>query len=112
MEIDGIYRQPTFLYESLWSVLGFIIIIILRKKADFFKQGEVALSYVIWYSFGRFFIEGMRTDSLYLLGELRVSQLLSALLFIGAWAILIWRRKKVTNLKLYNRSYGKDQFII
>lgn len=112
MEIEGIYRQPTFLYESLWNVLGFIIIIILRKKANFFKQGEVALSYVIWYSFGRFFIEGMRTDSLYLFGELRVSQLLSALLFIGAWAILIWRRRKVTNLKPYNRSYGKDQFII
>lgn len=112
MEIDGIYRQPTFLYESVWNFIGFIVLIILRKQKGFFKQGEVALAYVIWYSFGRFFIEGMRTDSLYIVGDLRVSQLLSVILFVGAWAILIWRRKKTDHLKAYNRSYGENQAII
>lgn len=112
MNIDGAYRQPTFLYESIWNVLGFIILIVLRKQKRFFKQGEIALAYVIWYSFGRFWIEGMRTDSLYLVGDIRVSQVLSILLFVGAWAILIWRRKTNKELKAYNRSYGKDEALI
>ncbi|WFC01503.1 prolipoprotein diacylglyceryl transferase [Pediococcus pentosaceus] len=92
MLIDGAYRQPTFLYESLWDILGFIVLMSLRHKKHLFKQGEVFLSYVIWYAFGRFFVEGMRTDSLMLLG-IRVSQWLSVILFIGAIGILVFRRK-------------------
>ena len=111
MYIDGIYRQPTFLYESMWSLLGVIILLLLRKKAHLLKKGEIALLYLIWYSFGRFFIEGMRTDSLYLLDTIRVSQLLSAVLFIGAIILFIWRRKK-GNLPDYDRSLGKNQLII
>ena len=84
MNIDGAYRQPTFLYESVWNVLGFIVLILLRKKKGLLKEGEVFLGYLIWYGFGRFFIEGMRTDSLYLFGPIRVSQVLSAVLFFGA----------------------------
>ncbi|KAF0466750.1 prolipoprotein diacylglyceryl transferase [Pediococcus pentosaceus] len=94
MLIDGAYRQPTFLYESLWDVLGFIVLMSLRHKKHLFKQGEVFLSYVIWYAFGRFFVEGMRTDSLMLLG-IRVSQWLSVILFIGAIGILVFRRKSM-----------------
>ena len=93
MNIDGAYRQPTFLYESVWNVLGFIVLILLRKKKGLLKEGEVFLGYLIWYGFGRFFIEGMRTDSLYLFGPIRVSQVLSAVLFFGAIIVLIWRRK-------------------
>lgn len=111
MYIDGIYRQPTFLYESMWSLLGVIILLLLRKKAHLLKKGEITLLYLIWYSFGRFFIEGMRTDSLYLLDTIRVSQLLSAVLFIGAIILFIWRRKK-GNLPDYDRSLGKNQLII
>ncbi|MDB7086152.1 prolipoprotein diacylglyceryl transferase [Enterococcus sp. DIV1368b] len=111
MYIDGIYRQPTFLYESVWSLIGVIILLSLRKKTHLLKKGEIALIYLIWYSFGRFFIEGMRTDSLYLLDTIRVSQLLSAVLFIGAIVLFIWRRKK-GNLPDYDRSLGKNQFII
>jgi len=111
MYIDEAYRQPTFLYESVWNTLGFIVLIILRKKTGLLKEGEVFLGYLIWYGFGRFFIEGMRTDSLYLFGDIRVSQALSALLFIGAIAVLIWRRKKQA-LKDYNRGYGNNQFLI
>ena len=111
MYIDEAYRQPTFLYESVWNVIGFIVLIFLRKKTGLLKEGEVFLSYLIWYGFGRFFIEGMRTDSLYLFGGIRVSQALSALLCFGAIALLIWRRKKQA-LKDYNRSFGKNQAII
>lgn len=111
MYIDEAYRQPTFLYESVWNVIGFIVLIFLRKKTGLLKEGEVFLSYLIWYGFGRFFIEGMRTDSLYLFGYIRVSQALSALLFFGAIGLLIWRRKNQT-LKDYNRSFGKNQTII
>jgi phosphatidylglycerol:prolipoprotein diacylglycerol transferase len=94
MLIDGAYRQPAFLYESLWDILGFIVLMSLRHKKHLFKQGEVFLSYVIWYAFGRFFVEGMRTDSLMLLG-IRVSQWLSVILFIGAIGILVFRRKSM-----------------
>lgn len=94
MLIDGAYRQPTFLYESLWDILGFIVLMSLRHKKHLFKQGEVFLSYVIWYAFGRFFVEGMRTDSLMLLG-IRVSQWLSVILFIGAIGILVFHRKSM-----------------
>ncbi|WP_442760081.1 prolipoprotein diacylglyceryl transferase family protein, partial [Enterococcus italicus] len=111
MYIDGAYRQPTFLYESLWTFIGFFVLILLRKKTGLLNQGEVAISYVIWYSFGRMFIEGMRTDSLYLYGDIRVSQLLSLLLFIGAIIVFIWRRKKTT-LKPYLRSYGPDEWLV
>lgn len=91
MQIKGVYYQPTFLYESLWDIAGFILLIVLRQKKNLFKRGEVFFSYVIWYSFGRFFIEGMRTDSL-MLGFLRVSQWLSAILFIGA--IIFWYARR------------------
>jgi phosphatidylglycerol:prolipoprotein diacylglycerol transferase len=105
MNIDGTYHQPTFLYESLWNVLGFIVLIFLRKKQHFLKEGEVFLSYLIWYSFGRFFIEGMRTDSLYAFGQIRVSQVVSLVLFFGAIITIIVRRKKAT-LKFYDRNHG------
>lgn len=111
MYIEGAYRQPTFLYESVWNFLGFIFLIFLRKKYRGLKQGEVALGYVIWYSFGRFFIEGMRTDSLYFLNLLRVSQMLSLILFVGAVVLLIIRRKQ-TNLKNYDRTKGFNQSLL
>ncbi|MGB3160013.1 MAG: prolipoprotein diacylglyceryl transferase [Carnobacterium sp.] len=88
MNINGTYYQPTFLYESLWSLLGFCVLIILRNRKKLLRQGEVALSYVLWYSTGRFFIEGMRTDSLWIGDLIRVSQALSLVLVIGA--IIIW----------------------
>ncbi|WP_262316664.1 prolipoprotein diacylglyceryl transferase [Lacticaseibacillus parakribbianus] len=93
MLIDGAYRQPTFLYESAWNVAGFVLIMSVRHHKGWFKQGEVFLSYVMWYSFGRFFVEGMRTDSLYMLPGLRVSQLLSIVLFAAA-AFMWWYRRR------------------
>ncbi|MBA1434421.1 prolipoprotein diacylglyceryl transferase [Bombilactobacillus bombi] len=93
MLINGHFRQPTFLYESLWNLIGLIILLFLRQQPHLFKQGEVFLSYVLWYSLGRFFVEGMRTDSLYW-WPLRVSQVLSVILFIGAVIIIIYRRRQ------------------
>lgn len=84
MNISGAYRQPTFLYESMWNVVGFILIMSIRHHQGWFKQGEIFLSYVMWYAFGRFFVEGMRTDSLYLIPGLRISQALSIVLFVVA----------------------------
>ena len=84
MNINGTYYHPTFLYESLWSLLGFVLIVTIRNRKQLLRQGEVALSYVLWYSVGRFFIEGMRTDSLWIGKWIRVSQALSLALFIGA----------------------------
>lgn len=101
MLIGGAYRQPTFLYESLWSFMGFVVLMSLRHYPHLFRQGEVFLSYVLWYSFGRFFIEGMRTDSLMLGGVIRVSQLLSVVLFVGALIIWIYRRRSATPLAEY-----------
>ncbi|MDT2759673.1 prolipoprotein diacylglyceryl transferase [Enterococcus xiangfangensis] len=111
MYIDGAFRQPTFLYESVWSFLGFVLILFIRKNGKI-KRGELFLSYMVWYSLGRFFIEGMRTDSLYLFGGIRISQLLSVILFISGIILLYYRRKKSTNIKLYERDKGANQALI
>ena len=111
MYIDGAFRQPTFFYESMWSLLGLILILIIRKKVAVIR-GELFLGYVTWYSFGRFFVEGMRTDSLYFFGGLRVSQVLSLVLFVGGIALLYYRRKKRTDIKLYERDQGTNQALI
>lgn len=100
IRINGVYYQPTFLYESVWDILGFILLVSLRHRLHLFKQGEIFLAYLIWYALGRFFIEGMRTDSL-MLGALRVSQWLSLLLFIGAIIVGVWRRRNDPALAWY-----------
>lgn len=91
MKIDGFYRQPTFLYESIWNFFGFIILLMLRKY-KYIKTGQLTGFYLMWYSFGRFFIEGMRTDSL-MLGSLRIAQVVSIVLFIIGLIIFIFSRK-------------------
>ena len=100
MYINGNYYIPTFLYESIWCILGFIVLIILRNKIKYKKEGIIVCSYFIFYSVGRFFIEGLRTDSLYFLG-FRVSQLVSIILFIiGLVGIINICRKDVKNGKI------------
>lgn len=107
MLIGGSYRQPTFLYESMWSLIGFVILMGLRHRKHFFKSGEIFLSYVTWYSLGRFFIEQMRTDSLMFLG-IRVSQILSGILFIGAIILIVYRRKHGNPDWYINDNYLKE----
>lgn len=92
MYINGTYYHPTFLYESVWNLLGFILLISLRRVN--LRRGEMFLTYVIWYSIGRFFIEGLRTDSLMLTENLRIAQTISIALVIVAVALLVFRRVK------------------
>ena len=80
------YHHPTFLYESVWNLAGFLLLHFLSKKRKY--DGQIALGYVAWYGFGRAFIEGLRTDSLYW-GPFRVSQMLAAISCFAAVAVLM-----------------------
>lgn len=120
MYIDGIFRHPTFLYESVWNLAGLLLLFALRRQS-FLRAGELLFSYFIWYSIGRFFIEGLRTDSLAFdgpvwletllqvlwtpmlllappgemaYGNIRVSQLLAVLLVLTGIALIVYRRVK------------------
>lgn len=90
--------HPCFLYESLWCLLGFVILHFLSKRYQKYS-GQVLYAYMVWYGFERMIVEGLRTDSLYLpfslFGyDLRVSQLLSAVIFIAGIVLLIVNRKR------------------
>ncbi|WP_082614922.1 prolipoprotein diacylglyceryl transferase [Paenibacillus sp. Soil787] len=121
MNIEGTFYHPAFLYESVWNLLGLLVLLWLRRR-PFLRAGELFFSYFIWYSIGRFFIEGVRTDSLDFTGptwlasflnvlwspmrvvfepgvltyggNIRFSQLLALLIVIGMAIIIIVRRKK------------------
>lgn len=80
MYIDGNYYIPTFLYESLWCLFGFIILILIRNKTKI-KLGQMTSIYMIWYGIIRFIIESMRTDSL-MLGNIKMAQLISILMIL------------------------------
>ncbi len=81
------FYHPTFLYESLWNLAGFVGLHILSKKRQY--DGQIALGYAAWYGLGRCIIEGLRTDSLYW-GIFRVSQVLAALSCFAAVAVLLF----------------------
>ncbi|MEK3732677.1 MULTISPECIES: prolipoprotein diacylglyceryl transferase [Paenibacillus] len=121
MNVQGVFHHPTFLYESLWNVVGIILIFIIRRQ-KFLRAGELFIGYFIWYSIGRFFIEAVRTDSLAFrgasgladfvnglwspmtwmgfeqgfldpaYGNVRISQLLSILFVVVGIALIIFRR--------------------
>ena len=96
------YYHPTFLYESVWNLVGFLALHFLTKKRKF--DGQIFLSYLTWYGLGRVWIEGLRTDSLYLFSTgIRVSQLVAALcvVFAGGALAFILIRKKPDPEKLY-----------
>ncbi|GKU77728.1 prolipoprotein diacylglyceryl transferase [Paenibacillus sp. L3-i20] len=117
---EGAFRHPAFLYESLWCLVGLAVLCILRRQ-KFLRAGELMAAYFIWYSIGRFFIEGLRTDSLAFIGpswladvinglwspmngvfdpgyldpsygNIRISQAIALLLIIGAIIFIIVRR--------------------
>lgn len=99
MYINGQYYHPTFLYESIWDVAGFIILVNIRKHL---KLGETFFLYLTWYSIGRFSIEGLRTDSLMLTSNIRVAQLVSILLILISISLIVYRRIKY-NPPLYSK---------
>lgn len=90
MYINGTYYHPTFLYESIWNFVGFGLLLLLRRVN--LRRGELFLSYVIWYSIGRYFVEGMRTDSLMLTESLRIAQVISIALVLLAIGLIVVRR--------------------
>lgn len=128
MYIQDVYYHPTFLYESIWNLGGLLLLIVLRRRA-FMRIGELFFSYFIWYSIGRFFIEGLRTDSLAFTGpdwlvsvmdilwspmvllfdagamsygNVRIAQLIGLLIIAIAIVMIVVRRKK---------GYANEQYI-
>ncbi len=88
--------HPCFLYESVWCLIGFVLLAITMKKWRKF-DGQVFLMYIGWYGLGRFFIEGLRTDSL-MIGTLRVSQVVAALCVVASVTLLIIFSAKVKRM--------------
>ena len=82
------YYHPTFLYESLWNLIGFVILASICRKRKY--DGQIALCYAAWYGLGRSMIEGLRVDSLWW-GPFRVSQVLAAVTCVTAVSILVWQ---------------------
>jgi phosphatidylglycerol:prolipoprotein diacylglycerol transferase len=85
------YFHPTFLYESLWNAVGFLLLHFASKRRKY--DGQVALMYAAWYGLGRCFIEGLRVDSLWW-GPFRVSQLLAGISCVAAVSVLLWQNFK------------------
>ncbi|MFD1068213.1 prolipoprotein diacylglyceryl transferase [Oceanobacillus locisalsi] len=88
MVIDGVMYHPTFLYESVWNFLIFFGLLLFRRTNP--KRGMIFLTYAITYSIGRFYIEGLRTDSLYIIGELRTAQVVSILTIVAGIIIMLY----------------------
>lgn len=91
--VDGVKVHPTFLYESIWNLIVFALLLWYRRKKAT-VEGEIFILYLMLYSVGRFFIEGMRTDSL-MLGPFRVAQLISLTIITAGGAYLFWKKKKI-----------------
>ena len=103
VNIDGLWYQATFFYESIWNLLVFITLMILRKKVKL--PGGIFAFYLILYGAGRFWIERLRTDSL-MWGSIRVSQALSVLLFVGGILYLVIRSRKGQEQLAYDGLYS------
>ena len=100
MYINNVYYLPTFYFESLWCLLGFIVLLIIRRL-KYLKIGDLTCIYLMWYSFGRFFIEAWRTDSL-MLGGFKIAQIISIILFISALIYMIYNHHQGKYTNLYN----------
>ena len=96
MHIEGKYYYPTFFFESIWCLIGFIILMIARKNKNLRKGFQIGF-YFIWYGIGRFFIEALRTDSL-MFFNLKIAQIVSLVgIIIGIIIIVTNRNKKYYN---------------
>lgn len=104
---EFIYYHPTFLYESLWNIIGFIAINFFFKHKKY--DGQIILLVFGWYGLGRMLIEGMRTDSLYLFGtSIRVSQALAALILLLCVGLLIYLAIKPPKKGFFFKSAKKE----
>jgi len=127
MNIEGIFYHPTFLYESSWNIVGLLLLLWIRRRS-FVRSGELFIGYLMWYSIGRFYVEGLRTDSLSFIapnwlanimnaiwspmkllftagadadGNVRISQLLSVIIVIIGIAFIYYRRKSGISIARY-----------
>ena len=107
------YSHPTFLYESLWNLVGFVLIHLFYKKKKF--DGQIFLMYLAWYGFGRMLIESIRTDSL-MIGPFRVSMVVGFLCFAVCTVLLILfgsrERRKEKSTAEYNAVYGASHPVL
>lgn len=100
MYIDGVYYVPTFLIESIWCLIGFVVLIIVKCR-KYNKIGQVASFYLIWYGAGRFFIELLRTDSLMLL-DFKVAMIVSIIMVVAGLIMFIKLSRGSKFENLYN----------
>lgn len=100
MNIGGVYYLPTFYIESLWCLLGFVLLIMIRRMHKI-KVGQTTSLYLMWYGIGRFFIEAWRTDSL-MLGGFKVAQIISVCIFLGGLLFFFYLMHLGKYEKLYN----------
>jgi phosphatidylglycerol:prolipoprotein diacylglycerol transferase len=108
--LSMVYVHPTFLYESLWNLVGFILINIFYKHKKY--DGQIFLMVFGWYGLGRMWIEGLRTDSLYLFGSsIRVSQLLAAIIFTVCAVALIYLQIKKPTKSFYFKEKKTEEAV-
>ena len=100
MYINGVYHQPTFLYESVWCIIGFVILLTIRRM-KYIKIGQITGIYFIWYGIGRFLIESLRTDSL-MLGNLKMAQIISIIMVLTGIVLIILFQKNSVFKNQYN----------
>jgi len=101
MFINGNYYHPTFLYEALWNFAGLLIVVFVLRRTTKVLIGEIVAFYAVWYSFGRIFIESLRTDSL-MLGSFRVAQVISIATIVAVVILVMYRRKNKKMLIPYS----------
>ena len=108
MYINEAYYHPTFLYESLWNMVGFLFIVFVLRKLPKLLVGEIAAFYAVWYSIGRYMVEGMRTDSLMLKESICMAQFISITTIVLVLILVIYRRLAKKNLITYQSFYVKN----
>jgi len=106
MNINGTYYHPTFLYESLWCLIGFIVLLLIRKFNKYLKTGQLTGIYLAWYGVGRFFIEILRTDSL-MLGPLKFAQVISVIMVIAGILLIIFSKGN----SMFDNKYQEKEII-
>lgn len=106
IQSTGEWHQATFFYESMWNVVLLTVVLLLGSKRV--KDGVLFSTYLVGYGMGRYWVEGLRTDSLYILPGIRVSQILSLVLVVVGIILLILINKNIIKASVY---YGKYSMI-